>query len=212
MTEYKRNQLEDAIARLSGDLAAQPSSELLTRIKRLLNTDRALAVLPKSPRSERANYAFFSGRSPGKGTEVPFSDYEAFAVLIGLQMLNHNWPQKFVVETLRRLRPKLEKPHREILRRGPAQLRDEDQSGLGARPGDLALAAVPSPVFLLIWSDQRTAENPAPSAEIFFDDRAAFTRTLERAGRSSTWIELTRPAHLLSEQLSRTAPRKRGRS
>jgi hypothetical protein len=212
MGVYKRNQLEDALARLSGDASAEPSSELLTRIKRLLDTDRALEVLPKSQRSELTSYAFFSGRSPGKGTEVPFSEYEAFALMIGLQMLNHNWPQKFVVETLRSLRPKLEKQHRIILERDPAKQRDDDPSELGVRPGDLALAAVPSPVFLLIWSDQKTAENPAPSTEIFCDYRAALQRTLDKAGRSSTWIELTRSAHLLSEQLSRTAPRKRGRS
>jgi hypothetical protein len=123
-------------------------------------------------------------------------------------MLNHNW---LVVETLRRLRPQLERQHRTILRRGPAQLRDDDQGMLGARPGELALAAVPSPVFLLIWSDQRAAENPAPSAEIVYDIQTAFRRTTDKAGRSSTWIELTKSAHLLSEQLSRTAPRKRGR-
>jgi len=71
--------------------------------------------------------AFFSGRSPGKGTEVRFSAYEAFALMIGLQMLNHNWLQKFVVETLRRLRPRLEKEHRKILRRDPAKPLDREQ-------------------------------------------------------------------------------------
>jgi hypothetical protein len=211
MPSFKRGQIEDAIARLSGDPSERPSSELLTRIKRLLDTDRALEVLPKPQKSELAIYAFFRGRSPGKGTEVQFSAYEAFALLIGLQMLDHNWPQKFVVETLRRLRPELEKQHRKILL-SPTKPRDQDQRGLGARAGDLALAAGPSPVFLLIWSNQRTAENPAPTAEIFHDIRAAFKRTLEKTGRSSTWIELTRSAHLLSEQLSRTTPRKRGRS
>jgi hypothetical protein len=211
MASFKRGQIEDAIARLSGDPSEKPSSEVLTRLKRLLDMDRALKVLPKSPRPELANHAFFSARSPGKGTEVLFSGYEAFALMLGLQMLNHNWPQKFVVQTLRRLRPELESQHRKILRLSSAKVRNEDQSGLSPRPGDLALVAGRSPVFLLICSDQTTAPNPAPSAEIFYDYRAAFQRTLEKAGRSSTWIELTRSAHLLAEQLSRTAPRKRGR-
>jgi hypothetical protein len=131
MGAYKRNQIEDAIAQSTGDQSAKPSTELLTRVKRLLNTDRALEVWSTSPRSERANYAFFSARSPGKGAEVPFSGYEAFAVMIGLQMLNHKWPQKFVVETLRRLRPELEQQHRKILRLSfsPRKPRLEDQSG-----------------------------------------------------------------------------------
>jgi len=209
---YKRGQIEEAIARLGGDPSAEPSTELLTRIKRLLDTDRALELPPNSDHAEAAGYAFFSGRSPGKGTEVRFSGYEAFAVMIGLQMLNHNWPQKFVVETLRRLRPRLEKEHRKILRRDPAKLLEQEQSGVDARPGELGLAAVPSPVILVIWSDQRTAENPAPAAEIFYELEDAYRRTLEKAGRSATWIELTRSAQLLSEQLSRSAPRKRGRS
>ena len=116
------------------------------------------------------------------------------------------------METLRRLRPRLEKEHRKILRRYPAKPLEQEQSGVGARAGELGLAAVPSPVILVIWSDQRTAENPAPAAEVFYELEAAYSRTLEKAGRSATWIELTRSAQLLSEQLSRSAPRKRGRS
>ena len=208
MAIYKRNQIEDAIARLGGGPSAKPRTELLTRIKRLLDTDRALEVLPQP---ELSKHAFFSGRSPGKGTEVQFSGYEAFALLIGLQLLNHSWPQKFVVELMRRLRPELERVHRKILRLNPADVL-ENQGALRARPGDLPLAMGSSRVFLLIWSDQGTVENPAPSAEIFEDYRAAFKRSLEKPGRSSTWIELTRPAHLLAEQLSKTVPRRRGRS
>jgi len=127
MITYKRNQLEDPIARLSGEPPVKPSTELLTRIKRLLDTNRALEVRPRSQWPELANHAFFSGSSPGKGTEVRFSGYEAFALALGLQMLGHKWPQKFVVETLRRLRPELEKHHEKIRALDPRKLFDEDQ-------------------------------------------------------------------------------------
>jgi hypothetical protein len=207
---YKRNQIEDAIARLVGDASAQASTSLRTRMKRLFDTDRAYEVRPQSDKPESANYAFFSDSAPGKGSEVQFSQYEAYAVLVGLQMLNHNWPQKFVVESLRRLRRKLEQQHRRILRMDPTKLFDQDQIRLRARPGDPALVTA-SPVFLLIWSDQRTEADPAPHAEIL-NAEAAFARCLEKPGRSSTWLELTKSAHALAEQLSKSVPRRRGRS
>ena len=100
-TQFKRNQIEEAISRLFGEQSADPSSGVRTRIKRLLDLDRSLPRNARSKRAKLANYAFFDSDSPGKGAEVLFSEYEAFALLIGLQMLNHNWPQRFAVETLR---------------------------------------------------------------------------------------------------------------
>ncbi|MDA9499475.1 hypothetical protein [Bradyrhizobium sp. CCBAU 11357] len=208
MKAYKRNQVEDAIV---ATLGANDDTNVLTRLKRLLDTDRALEVRPQSNQPELANYAFVSGDAPGKGGEIQFSEYESFALLIGLHMLNHRWPQKFVVESLRRIRPALQRQHKKIMRLDPANLFDPDQIPLQAKPGSPALATR-SPVFLLIWSDQRTAEDPAPAVEIFEDYSAAFHRGIEKPGRSTTWIELTRSAHALSEQLAKTRPRKRGRS
>jgi len=208
---YKRNQVEEAISHLFGEQAAKSSSGLRTRIKRLLDTDRSLPRnIRRSNRPEPANYAFYSTDSPGKGGEVSFSSYEAFAIMIGLQMLNHNWPQKFVVETLRRLRRELEEQHKEILRLDPAERFDEERIRLDAQPGTLVVNTA-SPIFLLIWSDQRSANYPAPSAGIY-NNHDAFAVTIAKAGRSSTWLELTRLAHALSAQLSASLPRKRGRS
>ncbi|UQR65446.1 hypothetical protein LRP30_09465 [Bradyrhizobium sp. C-145] len=211
MDDYKRNQVEDAIVAGLGANDAKSAANLVTRLKRLLDTDRALDVRPQSNRAELANYAFVSGDAPGKGGQIQFSEYESFALLIGLQMLNHRWPQKFVVESLRRIRPALERQHKKIMKLDRAKLFDPDQIRLQAKPGSPALATT-SPVFLLIWSDQRTAEDPAPTVEIFEDYSAAFKRGLEKPGRSTTWLELTRSAHALSEQLAKTRPRKRGRS
>jgi hypothetical protein len=209
MLQFKRNQIEEAISRLSGEKSAKPSSELQTRIKRLLDLDRSLPRNSRSKRPELANYAFYSSESPGKGAEVSFSSYEAFAIMIGLQMLNHNWPQKFAVEMLRRLRRELEEQHKKILRLDPAELFDEERIRLDAQPGSRAVNTA-SPIFLLIWSDQRSANDPAPSAGVY-NNHDAFAVTKAKAGRSSTWLELTRPAHSLSAQLSASLPRKRGR-
>jgi hypothetical protein len=213
MENYKRNQIEEAISRLLGEKSADPGSGLRTRIKRLLDLDRSLPQNSRSNRPELANYAFYSSGSPGKGAEVSFSDYEAFALMIGLQMLNHNWPQKFAVETLRRYRRELEGRYRNILRLDPEKLFDEKQIRTSARAGSLTVSST-SPMFFLIWSDDRYSKDPAalaPSAKIFDDDNTALKFTLEKAGRSTTWLELTGPAHKLSAQLSKTLPRKRGR-
>jgi hypothetical protein len=210
MESYKRNQIEEAISRFFGEKSAKPSSGLQTRIKRLLDLDRSLPRNTRSIRPELANYAFYSSDSPGKGTEVSFSKYEAFALMIGLQMLNHNWPQKFVVDTLRRLRPELQRQHKKILSLDPQELFDQEQIRLHAQSGSLAVNT-DSAIFLLIWSDQRQANDPTPSAGIF-NQQGAFAVLMDKVGRSSTWLELTRPAHSLSAQLSASLPRKRGRN
>jgi hypothetical protein len=213
MEKYKRNQLEEAISRLFGEKSAEPSSGVRTRMKRLLDLDRGLPWNSRSNKPELANCAFYSGSSPGKGIEVLFSDYEAFALVTALKMLNHNWPQKFVVETLRRYRRELEGRHRNILSQDPDKLFDEEQIKATARPGGLAANST-SPMFFLIWSDDRYSRDSAAvaqSAKIFDDENTALKFTLEKAGRSSTWLELTRSAHALATELSKTLPRKRGR-
>ena len=45
-----------------------------------------------------------------------FSDYEAFALLNGVRLMGHGWPQGLAVSVMRRVRPGLEEEHRKILR------------------------------------------------------------------------------------------------
>jgi hypothetical protein len=210
---YKRNQIEEAISRVFGEKSANPSSGLRTRVKRLLDLDRTLPRSSRSKRPELANYAFYSSDSPGKGAEVLFSNYEAFAIMIGLQMLNHNWPQMFAVETLRRYRQDLEGRHKKLLSLDPIKLFDEKQIRASAQAGSLAVSATP-PTFFLIWSDDRYRDSGpvVPSARLFDDQNTALKFTIEKIGRSTTWLELTGLAHALSTELSKTLPRKRGRS
>ena len=85
---YKRNQIEEAI----------DSSELGTRIKRLLELDRSLGRKLRSKDAEQANFAFFSEEQPGTGADISFSEYEAFALLNGLKIMGHGWPRGFAVE------------------------------------------------------------------------------------------------------------------
>ena len=141
---FKRNQVEEAIAGVFEPGSAKPSSETRTRLKRLLETDRGLGRNKRSADPERAHFAFYSTEGPGRGVENRFSDYEAFALLIGLRLMRLGWPQGLAVAVLRRVKPALETHHARMLEQAPAQLSDE-QRRQQANPGDLVSLIVPTP-------------------------------------------------------------------
>src|SRR5262245_65580097 len=84
---YKRNQIEEAIARIFDPSSQKPPSELRTRIKRLLELDRSIGRKVRSKDPEQANFLFFSEEAPGTGADILFSEYEAFALLNGLRIM-----------------------------------------------------------------------------------------------------------------------------
>jgi hypothetical protein len=136
MTEYKRNQVEEAIFGVLETTSPEPTSELRTQLKRLLDTDRSFGRSPRSDNAERANYAFYSDEAPGSGIEVWFSEYEAFALVTGLFLMRHGWPQSFAVSVMRRVRPELERQHARIMKLDPKKLFDQDVIMRNARPGE----------------------------------------------------------------------------
>jgi hypothetical protein len=205
MTEYKRNQIEEAIAPVVTGSQSKPSAEMRTRLKRLLDADRALKHLAGSTDPEKANYAFYSADAPGKGSEVLFSEYEAFALMTAYRILRHNWPQGFAVSVMRRIRPELEKEYRRFINQEPAPPKTQHT----ARAGELAFRNG-DPRFLIIVTD----------TEAFVKDRDPVVRIVSEAeeseltrkpGLATSWMELVTPAHDLKKQLSKTQPRKRGR-
>jgi hypothetical protein len=210
---YKRNQIEEAISRTNGELRPEPSKELRIRLKRLLELDRELKRNTRSADPAKANYAFYSADAPGKGVEVLFSEYEAFALMLGLILLEHEWPQRFVLATMRRIRPDLEQEHHRILRLNPESLFDRERVWQQTQSGNVS-AGNDSPAFLLIVSDARTGDRSAggPYAKIFQDNLSAFRFQLEKAGRSCTWLELVTPAWTLRNHLVNSIPRSRGRT
>lgn len=198
------------MSRAFGEKSPAPSVELRTRVKRLLDADRNRDRNPRSNDPEAANFAFFSGPPPGKGFEVWFSAYEAFALQTGLRLLDHDRPQGFAVALLRRLRPELERQHARILKQDPKKLFDQEAIARNARPGDIGFNNI-DPVLLVIASSGRKGDtNPLPSA---------VCRGMEQVGRflhrnnAESWSmhELVTPAHALANQLEVTPPRLRGR-
>jgi hypothetical protein len=213
---YKRNQVELAISDLLEPENVKPSSELRTRIKRLLETDRALGRSPRSNDSERANFAFFRDSAPGSGFEVWFLAYEAFALLLGLQMMAHGWPQRFVVSVLRRVRSELEKEHDRILKLRPKELFDEAAIARARRSGSPAFSTL-HPAFLVIVSHHRLSADQehgpyACSVQPDLGSASAWVqKTTKGVGGGSTMFEITVVAHQLAKALERTTPQSRGR-
>jgi hypothetical protein len=153
---YKRNQIEEAIGRIF-----HPDSEkqLLTRLKRLLELDRALGRKHRSQDPEKANFAFFSEDAPGTGADISFSEYEVFALLNGLRIMQHSWPQGFAVSIMRRVRPNLESEHARILRQPPDKL--FDMEAIGQRPVR-ATSGSTIPIRCFLRWPRRTTQQPAP--------------------------------------------------
>lgn len=209
---YKRNQVEEAIAlTLNGPVGAS-NVPIKSRIKRLLDLDRRWGGQPAASDPEDAAFAFFGAEPPGSGVEVLFTAYEAFALLLGMKLMNHNLPQEAVVSLLRAARPDLERCHTRILSADPAQLFDPGLIEQRNRNGNYD-ATNSDPQFLLIVSDTkiRNANREAPYPQVFRGERDAFRFMLKEPGRSAIWFELVDPACELRTNLNHTKPSKRGR-
>ena len=148
--QFKRNQVEAAISRVVGSGSAKPGSELRTRLKRLLETDRGLGR-ERVGRSGARESRLYGVDAPGRGVEIWFSGYEAFALLTGFRLMQHGWPQGFAVAVLRDVRPELEGHHERIVKQDPATLFDQQRIIREAKPGDIVVSNT-DPVFLAITS------------------------------------------------------------
>jgi hypothetical protein len=208
---FKRSQVEEAIAIVLEPGSAKPSSEMRTRLKRLLETDRSLGRNKRSTDPERANFAFHGMDQPGRGLENWFTGYEAFALLTGLRLMRHGWPQGLAVTALRRVKPDLERHHARILKWDPAVLFNDDQIRQQAKPGDLAVSNI-EPVYLVMNSKDRE-DRAGSSPAAICQGQAELMRFINSWGPGQTWtvMELGTSIHALSLGLARTVPRKRGR-
>ncbi len=196
--------------------SSKPSSELRTRIKRLLEADRSLPPGEEAADSKSAATAFFSEASPGKGREIWFSAYEAFALSVGIYLMRHGWPQSFVVKVLRRVRSKLEFAHSTTLALDPKWLFDQEEIRRNARAGDMAFNNQ-DPFLLSIVSAQGAAGGDQDTPIACSVDRGAegawrFAHEHRGAGGVWTSLDVVGPAHEVAAALALTKPQHRGRS
>ena len=210
---YKRNQIEEAITRIVVPNCEEPPSALRTRIKRLLDLDRSIGRKSRSKDAEEANFGFFSEEAPGTGADIMFSEYEAFALLNGLRIMAHGWPQSFAVSIMRRVRRDLEREHARILRQDPGKLFDWDAIRARARPGDIAVDNT-DPVFLTIASKAQRGPDEGQTAPLStvchgWAKVCEFSRDV--GAPSVTFFEVVTLAHRLHHELMKAEPRRRGR-
>jgi len=214
MSAYKRNQIEEALSRLLEPKAKKPSADLLSRIKRLLELDRRLGQVRRSPHLERSTYAFYSVAPQGSGIEVWFSAYEAFALLTGLRLMAHGWPQGVAVMIMRRVRKELEQEHSRVLMLDPKVLFDEEEIRRHAKPGDFAIGNT-DPVFLTVISQssdslKRRGMQLQSSIARGIDEAVRWAQESMRQGGGYAMFELVNSAHALVVELNRTEPSRRG--
>src|SRR5215207_1697071 len=163
-SKYKRNQVDEAIAAVLARDKNGASAHVRTRIKRLLDSDRALGCDVQSDNPARRAFAFYGDEAPGRGTEILFSGYEASALLVGLRVLNHGWPQATAVRVMRGVKQKLEREHRRILEQDQAALFNQNETRRRAGPGMLAVSNT-DPCFLAIVTREggnRSARGGSP--------------------------------------------------
>jgi hypothetical protein len=178
-------------------------------VKRLLEIDRGRGRNRRSRDPEEAHFAFYSTNMPGRGHENRFTAFECFALLTGLRLMGHGWPQGTVVGLLRRLRPELEKHHARILRQ-PASILSDEQQRLAARPGDVAVGNL-EPLFLVVVSEQ--GRRGTRSVALCRGQREVFELYHKFGpGYAFTLTEVATSVHALSSALAQTRPRPRGRS
>jgi hypothetical protein len=200
---FKRNQIEEALSRLREPRARRPSARLRTQLKRFLEIDRAQGRSAR-PTAGSSRYAFFSADPPGRGVEVYFSDYEAFALLLAFELMHFGWTQYLAVSILRRARVELERQFLEMKER-----RQKD-------PSSLPNFEAESPLLVIITAadDAMVGGVDAVSFAVCKGYRKAMTWVFNNSERTQgfSMIELPLNALKLRTELARTEPRRRGKS
>lgn len=214
MLRFKRNQVDGAIFRTLGADDAR-LGELQQRLKRLLVTDRRLGRRKSSKNPMGGRYAFYSQDAPGSGVEVMFSEYEAFALLAGLMLLEQGMPQATVVTIMRQLRPDLEAAYRDSLKKGPRVLFDPTAMQAMAKPGLTGDST--DPVFLAIVKFPGSARGEGKVRALLtvcrgHEELMTFIKKHSVPGTGATFFAFVGLMHQLATNLSKTFPVKRGRS
>lgn len=112
---FKRSQVEWALWRFASFLrnaGEKPPKVFLTRIKRLLEIDRA-------DRGEGERFAFIGAAPQGQGVDVEFTAFDACCLALALDLLDAGFKQSEVVFLMRHIREELEPEFAWIMRDPP---------------------------------------------------------------------------------------------
>ena len=210
---YKRNQVDQAVCQTFRAEGAR-AEELKLRLKRLLLTDRRIGRKATGKRAGQV-CAFFSDDAPGSGTEVMFSEYEAFALLAGLMILEHGMPQAGVVRVLRQVRSELERAYHETLRMNTKVLFDRATVRRMNKPG-MIVTDNTAPVFMTFVRVTGSMVDIGKVTELITVCRgraelSAFIQKHAEPGLGATFFEFAGLMHRLAQNLANTRPVRRGR-
>jgi len=220
---FKRDQVEQAIAIASGmkpQFEPKRFDALRIELKRLLDRDRKQEQ--ETPRGHPVRRAFHSEGPPGRGIDVLYSGYEAFALLIALRLMRGGLTQARAVDFLRDLRPLLAGSHFEILQKSPKQLHpdgDDDKRSQSVCDGFLVEDAEKM-IYLVALAGEKAEvfDLPSPadkpvSGNICRTVQALLQRMVGAShdGLALIVVELVNAAHQLAHYLNRIEPRPRGR-
>src|SRR3977135_1118521 len=119
---YRRGQVEWALWKFATlDLPAgdEPISAFRTRVKHLLQLDRAGAISGKYSRRPPLPFALSATQTRGKGADADFTAFDAFCLAVGLDLLRAGFKQSEVLLLLGHLRPRLQECFPLILKSPP---------------------------------------------------------------------------------------------
>ena len=125
---FKRGQVEWAIWRFFTHLKSAPLAPpkvFLTRIKRLLETDRTDKVPAGQDYKPPAAFAFSTAESEGRGTDAAFTAFDAFCLALAVDFIDFGFKPSEIVFLLRYLRPDLERHFETILEEPPPPVRQQ---------------------------------------------------------------------------------------
>ena len=222
-TTYKRDQVERAIAIASHIGSPDHDARfapLKIELKRLLDRDRKQES--ETPRGRPVRRAFHNGPPPGRGIDVMYTAYEAYALLIALRLLRGGLTQTRAVDFVRELREPLAGFHYETLRASLTKLRpDIEVSERTNLVRDGFLVEDPQKMaYLVALAGERAEAFDAPSpAERpvsgnicrTVEDLLLRMRWASHEGHALIVVELVNAAHQLAHHLNRIPLRSRGR-
>jgi hypothetical protein len=218
---FTRGQIEWAIAQVTGRTVrpgGEPRRDLKMKLKRLLDIDRKKGIDAAQAWPEFRRFAFLRGALPGKGVAIAYTPYEAFALLLGLHLLDSNVPQLAAIRLLRLIRLELEREHKRILRLSPKRLAQSNHS-LESRIKQGLLVEDPQSMIFLVLPTGASADllyrrkqgtiklaNIASATEL-----VVVVAHLTRVRPPVLVFELINPAHQLAWWLEHAPLIRRGR-
>jgi hypothetical protein len=187
--------------------------------KRLLDIDRKKGIDAAQAWPEFRRFAFLEGGLPGKGFAISYTPYDAFALLLGLHLLDSNIPQMAVIRLLRLIRPELAREHERILNLSPKRLA-QSKHGLESRIKEGLLVEDPRKIVFLVLPTGAGADllyrrkQAAIKLANIARTRAELVDVVAHLTRVSPPVlvfELINPAHMLAWWLERAPLIRRGR-